>query len=93
MNTIILGTILGMIIGGLFAWFQWRAVVRYEKDMESGRLTRLPGAMSRVALLLLVLVGVQFILPPGSLWYVTGGLLAAMLLPMSLRLRRMMQHS
>jgi len=35
---------------------------------------------------------VQLVLPPGCLWWVTSGLLAAMLLPLSLRLRRMRQH-
>jgi len=93
MNNIdfILGLVSGFGIGALFAWLQWRAVARYSKDLEAGRLTRIPGAMTRVALLLIGLVGVQFLLPSGSLWWVTSGLAIAMLVPLSLRLRRMLE--
>ena len=92
MNTInLIGLLVGAVIGVGFSWLQWRAARRYEKELAAGRLARVPGAMTRVALLLAALIAVQFVLPPGSLWWVTGGLLVAMLLPLSLRLRRMLQ--
>lgn len=91
-NSLILGLLCGLGIGATFAWLQWRAVARYEKDMEAGRLARLPGAAIRVALLLVGLVLVQFALPPASLWWVTAGLLTALVLPLSWRLRRMLEH-
>ena len=86
----IIGLLAGVAIGVGFSWLQWRAQLRYEKEMRAGRLSRVPGAMTRVAVLLAGLVAVQLILPAGALWWVTGGLLAAMLLPLLLRLRRML---
>ena len=86
-----IGLFVGALLGVGFSWLQWRAMLRYEKDLAAGRLVRVPGAMTRVALLLAGLVAVQLILPASSLWWITGGLLAAMLLPLSLRLRRMLQ--
>ena len=87
----IVGMLVGVLIGISFSLLQWRAALRYEKEMATGRLARVPGAMTRVALLMAGLVAVQLLLPAGSLWWVTGGLLTAMLLPLSLRLRRMLQ--
>lgn len=82
------GLTVGLFIGVVFSWLQWRAVVRYERDMEGGRLQRLPGASARVAGLLVALLLVQLLLPAASLWWITGGLLLAMLVPMTLRLKR-----
>jgi hypothetical protein len=91
-NPNLVGLLVGALMGVGFGWLQWNASLRYEKDLANGRLARVPGAMGRVALLLAGLVAVQLVLPPGCLWWVTSGLLAAMLLPLSLRLRRMRQH-
>ena len=83
------GLLLGLIIGTGFAGLQWFAQRRHEKKGDRRPLAALPGSMTRVALLLLALALAQVTFPGASLWWLTGGLLVALLLPMSWRLQRM----
>ena len=47
-----IGLLAGILLGVVCRWLQWSAAVRAEKKLASGRLARVPGAMTRVALLL-----------------------------------------
>lgn len=92
MNTMdLLGLILGAVIGGTFAWLQMRALRRNEELEKQGevpgRLRRTPGAMGRVAYLLMALVAVQVFFPQASLWWLSGGLVLAYGIPFIWRLK------
>lgn len=83
------GLVIGAALGLGFAGLQWYAQTRNEKRGLDRWLARLPGSMTRTALLLVGLAAVQILAPGVSLWYVTGGLILALAVPMALRLRRM----
>ena len=85
------GLLAGLILGIGFTWLQWRATQKYEREAANNRLARVPGGMTRVAALMIGLAGVQVVLPAANLWWITGGLFIALLLPLSWRLRRMLQ--
>ena len=92
MNTSqLIGLFAGLILGIAFTWLQWRAAQKYERDAVNNRLARVPGGMTRVAMLMIGLVAIQVLLPAANLWWVSGGLFIALLLPLSWRLRRMLQ--
>lgn len=96
----LLGLPLGAAIGLLFAAIQQAALRRHEKRQEQGRFrngwTLVPGSVTRVALLLVALVGVQIFYPalftgPGKWWVsagVAGGYGAALVWQLWLWLRR-----
>lgn len=87
-----IGLVAGLTIGIGFAGLQWLAQANNERRNERRWLRALlPGSASRVAVLLLALVGVQFALPAGNLWWITFGALLAQGVPLGLRLRRSRQ--
>lgn len=82
----ILFAIIGLLVGGAigygFGAAQRSALRKHVKMQNVGQLSSgwlvVPGSMTRVALLLAVLVGVQVVLPflfqgPDLSWLVTGG--------------------
>ena len=81
---ILLAVTCGGAIGYCFGTIQNLALRRNERKQRNGTLTNgwsiMPGSATRVAYLLLVLVGVQFLCPllfkDGSQWWVSGGLVA-----------------
>ena len=63
-SSVVLGIVLGVAIGGVYAWLQTSALRRHEQRMkQEGRSPSVagmvPGSMLRVALLLAALVLVQ----------------------------------
>ena len=87
-----LGLASGLGIGSAFAWWQFRVMLQTERAATTGRLARVPGSVTRVAMLLLALVAVQVLLPSANLLWVTAGLFLAMALPLSWRLHRLWQQ-
>jgi hypothetical protein len=60
----LLGLLIGAVIGGLYAWWQLRALARHERvQREQGQAPKvtamIPGSITRVAMLLIALVLVQ----------------------------------
>jgi hypothetical protein len=84
MNTflILLAVAAGGAIGYGFGIIQNHALRRNERRQQSGALTNgwavMPGSMTRVAYLLIVLVAIQIVCPllfkDGTQWWVSGGL-------------------
>jgi len=84
MNTFLLlvAVAAGGAIGYCFGLIQTRALRRNERKQQSGELNNgwavMPGSMTRVAYLLVVLVAIQIICPllfkDGTQWWVSGGL-------------------
>jgi hypothetical protein len=82
--SLILAFLVGGCIGYGFGLVQARALRRYEKMQAGGKLKHyanvMPGSMSRVAMLLVVLVLVQVVCPVlfagGTQWWVSGGVVA-----------------
>jgi hypothetical protein len=72
----------GAVIGYCFGLIQNLALRRNERKQQSGTLTNgwgvMPGSMTRVAYLLIVLVAIQFLCPllfkEGTQWWVSAGL-------------------
>jgi predicted outer membrane lipoprotein len=94
MNTMdLLSLGLGLVLGSGFAALQWLALEHresLERQQQAPRWWRLlPGSATRVGLLLMGLVLVQLLCPRTSLWWLTTGLVAATVVSMSLRLKRM----
>jgi hypothetical protein len=79
---ILLAVAAGGVIGYCFGLIQNLALRRNERKLQSGALTNgwavMPGSMTRVAYLLIVLVVVQFLCPllfkDGTQWWVSAGL-------------------
>ncbi len=75
--------VVGGVIGIIFGTFQNAALVRNEKRSREGKYgsgwTAMPGSMSRVAVLLVVLVAIQFFCPllfkDNIQWLVSAGVL------------------
>ena len=86
----LLGLLIGLVVGIGFSWMQWRVQLHHERKGTTSRVGLLPGSMTRVAILLAVLGLVQVAFPSASLVWITVGLLTALVLPMALRLKRMM---
>jgi hypothetical protein len=97
MNTsVVLGLILGLVIGGAFAWLQLQALRRnelLEKRQElSTLLKQIPGSGARVAFLLVTLVLVQVLVPTANKWWLTGGLAVGYGIPFLWRLLLIAHH-
>jgi hypothetical protein len=90
-SSIWLGVILGVMIGGTFAWLQMLALRRNEmlekQERLPGFLRLIPGSMGRVAFLLLALVLAQVRFPGVNLWWLTGSLIVTYAIPFVWRLR------
>ncbi|HUJ09407.1 MAG TPA: hypothetical protein VL171_05215 [Verrucomicrobiae bacterium] len=88
--SILLGIVLGVTIGGAFAWLQLLAARRnemIEKQQPVGILQQVPGSMGRVALLLMALVVVQVVFPTANKWWLSGSLVIAYGIPFFWRLK------
>jgi len=87
----LLGLILGVAIGGTFAWLQLLALRRnelLEQQQQVPRLLRqLPGTGGRVAFLLVALVLVQVLFPTANKWCLSCGLMVAYTIPFVWRLK------
>jgi hypothetical protein len=78
---VLLALAAGGAIGFCFGLIQVRALRRNERRQQSGDLSNgwavMPGSMTRVAYLLMVLVAVQILCPllfkDGTQWWVSGG--------------------
>src|SRR2546425_7444338 len=86
-----LGLVIGAVIGGLYAWWQLRALARHERiQREQGQApsvtSMIPGSMTRVAALLIVLVGAQMVFPKANLLWVAFGVGIAYSIPFFWRL-------
>ena len=88
------GIILGIILGGAFAWLQLQALRRnelLEKRQELSVLLRqLPGSGGRVAFLLVGLVLVQVLAPAADKWWLSGSLALSYGAPFLWRLIQLM---
>ena len=83
MNTflILVAATAGGVIGYLFGIIQNHALRRNERRQQTGTLNTgwavMPGSMTRVAYLLIVLVAIQFLCPllfkDGTQWWVSAG--------------------
>src|SRR5204863_4621513 len=75
----VLGLLLGVVIGGLFAWMQMQALRRNELLEKQEKLPRLlrqiPGSGGRCAFLLIALVLAQVLFPSANLLWLSGGFL------------------
>jgi len=87
----LLGLILGVAIGGTFAWLQLLALRRNElleqRQELRGLLRQLPGTGGRIAFLLIALVLVQILFPTVDKWWLTGGLVVAYGIPFFWRIK------
>ena len=87
----ILGLLLGVVIGGLFAWLQMQALRRNELLEKQEKLPKLlrqiPGSGGRCAFLLIALVLAQVLFPSANLLWLSGGFLITYAIPFLLRLR------
>lgn len=90
-ESIWLGLVLGMVIGGIFAWLQFQALRRNEmlerKQQLPSLLKQLPGSAGRIAFLLVALVAVQVLFPGVNLWWLTGSLVVTYAIPFVWKLK------
>ena len=87
----LLGLLIGAVIGAMYAAWQLRALARHERmQREQGQAPKvtsmIPGSMIRVAVLLIVLVGVQMLFPKANLLWVAFGVGLAYGIPFLWRL-------
>ena len=92
-----LGLLTGMIIGGVYAWWQLRALARNVRiQRERGEVpavtSMLPGSMTRVAVLLMTLIVAQVVFPRANLKWVAIGVGIAYGVPFLLRLKSMISQ-
>ncbi|HUK81403.1 MAG TPA: ATP synthase subunit I [Verrucomicrobiae bacterium] len=90
-----LGLLVGLMIGGVYALWQLRALARHEKfQREQGQLPRvasmLPGSFTRIAVLLIVLVLAQVVFPKASVLWVAVGVAIGYGVPFAWRLKGML---
>ena len=87
----ILGLLLGVVVGGSFAWLQLQALRRNEllerQEKVPALMRQIPGSMGRCAFLLMTLVLVQVLFPTASLLWTTAGFFITYSIPFILRLR------
>src|ERR1041384_2310606 len=94
-----LGLVLGMAIGGAYAWLQIAALRKNERLMQEqgksrGPAAMLPGSMMRVAFLLIALVLVQVLVVPENktprfYWCLTGALVVTYSVPFFWKLKNL----
>jgi len=86
-----LGIILGVIIGGAFAWLQLQALRRNEmlerREQLPALLRQIPGSGGRVAFLLVALVLAQVVFQKASVVWMAAGVAVAYAIPFIWRLR------
>ena len=92
MNTsIYLGLILGVIIGGTFAWLQLQALRRNEmlerKEQVPTLLRQIPGSASRCAFLLVSFILAQVLFQSANVVGMATGVAVAYAIPFVFRLR------
>ena len=92
MNTsIFLGIVLGITIGGAFAWVQLLALRRNEllerREQVPTLLRQIPGSGGRVAFLLIALVFAQVLFQGASVAWMAAGVAVAYAIPFAWRLR------
>ena len=94
--SILLGIIMGLVIGGVFAWLQLQALRRNEliekRQQLPTLLKQIPGSGMRVAFLLIALVLVQVLVPSANKWWLSGALAVGYGVPFLWRLLQMAQH-
>jgi len=87
----VLGLLLGVIIGGLFAWLQMQVLRRNELLEKQEKLPKLlrqiPGSGGRCAFLLMALVLARVLFPTANPLWLPGGFLITYAIPFVLRLR------
>ena len=78
----ILGLLLGVVVGGSFAWLQLQALRRNEllerQEKVPALMRQIPGSMGRCAFLLMTLVLVQVLFPTASLLWTTASSMEAL---------------
>jgi hypothetical protein len=86
-----LGIVLGVIIGGAFAWLQLLALRRNEllerREQVPTFLRQIPGSGGRVAFLLMALVLAQVLFQSASVVWMAAGVAVAYAIPFAWRLR------
>ncbi|MGA2138315.1 MAG: hypothetical protein ABSH14_05585 [Verrucomicrobiia bacterium] len=94
--TMYLGIILGVIIGGAFAWLQLLALRRNEllekREQVPTLLRQIPGSGGRVAFLLIALVLAQVLFQSASVVWMAAGVAVAYAIPFVMRLKVKYQH-
>ena len=94
--SIALGLVLGVTIGGIFAWLQMLALHRNElmerNEHVPALLRQIPGSMGRCAFLLIALAGVQVLFPSASLPWMSAGFFVSYSLPFIWRLKEKYLH-
>ncbi len=86
-----LGIILGVIIGGAFAWLQLLALRRNEllekREQLPTLLRQIPGSGGRIAFLLIALVLAQVLFRSASVVWMAAGVAVAYAIPFVMRLK------
>jgi hypothetical protein len=86
-----LGIVLGVIIGGTFAWLQLLALRRNEllekQEKVPTLLRQIPGSGGRVAFLLMALVLAQALFHEANVVWMAAGVAVAYAIPFAWRLR------
>ena len=86
-----LGIVLGMIIGGMFAWLQLLALRRNEllekRQQVPTLLRQIPGSGGRIAFLLVSLVLAQVLFQNASVVWMAVGVTIAYAIPFVMRLK------
>ena len=89
--SIYLGLVLGVLIGGTFAWLQLMALRRNEmlerKEQVPTLLRQIPGSASRCAFLLMSLILAQMVFQSANLVWMAAGVAVAYAIPFVYRLR------
>jgi hypothetical protein len=89
--SIYLGIIVGVVIGGAFAWLQLLALRRNEllekQEKVPTLLRQIPGSGGRVAFLLMALVLAQVLFQQASVVWMAAGVAVAYAIPFVMRLK------
>ena len=85
----ILGLVVGAVLGGLYAWGQWRSLRQAQQSTAAGLAGQLPAALARLGLLVVILA-VLVTVPAEVLnkWWLTGALLVCYSVPFFWRLKQ-----
>jgi L-asparagine transporter-like permease len=101
-SSTVLGVVLGVLIGGVYAVLQLSALRKNEQRQQQGEPVRIggmvPGSMTRVALLLMALVLVQVLVPNDKkttsfYWSLTISLAVTYSVPFFWKLKDMMSRN